>query len=158
MKTILRTLILLALLSACAAQTVSFEAVRLADTMLETGWPTMQNSLPVIISGMQSQLRTAGVTEQASKAYGEELVRSMTRDNLAKWYAQALTDSMSETELREIGTFLRSSVGQKYTKFNNDLAKGGEHFKPILKQACLAANERLSSTDRSSLSRTCGTY
>lgn len=142
--------------SSVGAQPVAFESVRLADTILESGWSTVEQSLPLIISGIEAQLKANGVTERAARVFGEELRLSMSRDNLSKVYALAVTAKFTPEEIREVSTFLQSKSGLKYLSLSKDFAANPAFSQPIAKQACNAAAQRLDSgTDRSSLSSVC---
>lgn len=158
MKTLFTTVALLSLHSFCTAQPISIEAARLADTFIEHTWPSQQKAIPLVIAGLQSQLKATGVNESATKVFGEELIRSMTKDNMSKMLAQGLTEVMSEAEQKEINAFLLTKTGQKYLKFSNDLTVNNQYTMTMLKQACVASNARLGSSDRSSIVGICGSY
>nr|WP_315192456.1 hypothetical protein [uncultured Albidiferax sp.] len=142
--------------SSVGAQSVSFESVRLADTIMESGWSAVEQSLPLMISGFEAQLKAGGVTERAARVFGEELRLSMSRDSMSKIYAIAVSAKLSPQEIREVSTFLQSKSGLKYLSLNNDFAANPAFIQPIAKQACNSAAQRLDSgTDKSSLSSIC---
>lgn len=152
MNFLLPLVVLSASVSLCAAQTVSFESVRLAEVFVESQWASFEPALPTLIAGVQSQLRTAGASETASKTFADELRRSMSKENMTKAVAQALTQNFSEEELRELAVFIRSNLGQKFLQYNKDAMTNPKYFSSILKQACVATTQQLNSTDRSTIS------
>ena len=146
----------LALLSSIsAAQVVTYESVRLADMLIEGTWQTMEQSFPAMITGLESDLRSGGATERASKVLAEETRRTLTRDNFTRFIAQALSEKLNEGELREIGAFLNSGAGQKWLRMSNDISASLKFLLPMVRQACDAANRQLSASDRGSLSKAC---
>ena len=102
MKWILGAIATTAFLIACAAQSVSFESVRLADALTESSWPTLERSMPLLISGMRSQFVANGADETASRVLSEEIRRNLTRENLSKALASRLTERFSEPEMKEL--------------------------------------------------------
>lgn len=147
---------LLGVASSVAAQPVAFDSVRLADTIMETGWSTLEQALPLLISGFESQLKAGGVTESGARIFGEEFRRSLTKDNLSKAYAVAVTAKLSPEEIREVNGFLQSKTGQKYLSLSKELASNPAFVKPIVKQACGGAMQRLDAgADRSNIAGMC---
>ena len=82
--------------SISAAQVVTYESVRLADMLIEGTWQTMEQSFPAMITGLESDLRSGGATERASKVLAEETRRTLTRDNFTRFIAQALSEKLNE--------------------------------------------------------------
>ena len=147
---------LLGLASTAGAQPVAFESVRLAETIMVSGWSTAEQSLPLVIAGFESQLKASGVTERAAKIFSEELRLSMSRENLSKAYAVAITAKLTPEEILEVNGFLQSKAGQKYLGLSKDFATSPALVQPIAKQACNGAIQRLEAgTDRSSISNVC---
>ena len=95
MKRIAAALILFSVSSVAVTQTVSYESVRLSDLFLDSSWKTLEQSLPPLMLGLESQLKTGGATEKASKVLTEEIRRAVTRENLSKSIAQALTEKFT---------------------------------------------------------------
>ena len=147
---------LLFALSAASAQPVSFDSVRLADTLMESSWSSLEPILPVVIAGIENTLKTNGFTEHASKVYGEELRRIMSKDNFSRAVAVTVTAKFSPEEIRDISVFLQSKVGLKYLSLNKELASNTEVLLPLVKQACRSTVERLkSAADQTSMRDTC---
>jgi hypothetical protein len=152
----LSTVGLLFTLLACAAQTVSFDSVRLADMLLEATWPSTEKALPLLMSGLKSQLVAGGAADGPSRVFSEELQRSMTRENMSRSLAPFLSETFSDAEMKELVVFMRSPLGQKYLRMTNDISSGTRIIQPIAKQACEASQKRLSATDYASLVGICG--
>ena len=142
-------------LSAVGAQPVSFDSVRLADAIMASNWSSVEQALPTLIAGLESQMRASGVSERASKVFGEELRQSMSQDNLSRVIATVVTAKFTPDETRELSAFLQSKVGQKYLSINKDFSANPAYFGPIIKQACNGAVQRLQTTDKSSMSSIC---
>ena len=155
MKSMLRLLLVFGLLSACAAQTVSYESVRLAETFIATTWQGTEAALPLLASGIQAQFKGAGASEAASRIFAEEVRRGLTKDNLTKAMAQAITNNFTEVEQRELAAFAQSTLGQKFLQFNRDATSNPKYIAPILKAACTTTLERLSAPDRSTIANLC---
>lgn len=146
---------LLFTLFACAAQTLSFDSVRLADILLEATWPSTEKSIPLLVTGLKSQLVAGGTPDGPSRVFSEELQRGMTRENMSRYLAPVLSETFSDAEMKELLAFMRSPLGQKYLRMNNDIS-GNRFIEPIAKQACGAAQKRLSTSEYSSLASICG--
>jgi hypothetical protein len=158
MKQSILGLVLCLLCGSGLAQNVPFEAVRIADALGESGWQSVEQALPVLISGLQNQLKTEGATEKASTVLSTEIRRSLTRDNVVRAIAQGLTDKFSEAELKELSAFLQSKLGRRYLQFIKDSASDQKYLAPILKQACDAATSQLDLFERGSINGTCGRF
>lgn len=158
MKNMLRLLLLFGLLSACAAQTVSYESVRLAEMFISTTWKSTEAALPVLASGIQAQFKGAGASDAASKVFAEEVRRSLNKDNLTKAMAQAITNNFTDVEQRELAVFVHSTLGQKFLEFNKDATSNPKYYAPILKTACTTALQRLSAPDRSTIASLCNQF
>lgn len=129
-------------MSVAGAQPVSFESVRLADTMLEANWKTIEQSLPLITAGVESHLRTNGMSERASKILSEEIRRSLNKENLSKAIAAAATVKLTTEEIVETTKFLLSVAGRKYLSLNSELTSQ-DYARPMFRQACVAALRRV---------------
>ena len=141
-----------------SAQSVSAEAVRLANTLSGNSWQAFEQVMSTVIAGLQSQLKTAGATEKASAALSLELTRTFNRENFIRITAQSYVDSFSEAELKEINAFFQSQLGQKYLHSDEDGASAKKYFEPLLKQACVAATTQLDPSDRNSIEGACGRF
>jgi len=155
MKTVLGVLALVATFESASAQTVSFESVRLADAMLNTTWPGMEASLPLIISGFKGQLKSGGASERASEVLSEEFQRNNTKENFAKSLALLLSESFSEAELKELAAFLLSPVGQRYLRLNSDAMKSPRFVLSMFNDACLTSARRLTASEWASIASIC---
>lgn len=158
MKHILASITLVAA-SAASAQSVAYDSVRLADALIESNWSSVEQALPLILAGLESQLKANGVTERASKVFGEELRQSMNRENFSRVFAVAVSAKFTPEEIRELTVFLQSKIGQKYASLTRDLAANPAYIAPIAKQACDGAVRRLDpGADRMSMSNICSRF
>lgn len=140
------------------AQNVSFESVRIAESITQTTWDSVEKSLPTLALGLESQFRASGATEKASKVFAEEMKRSMNRENLTKALAQMLTESFNSDELAELAAFVQSKVGKKYLELSKEMGTNPKHIFHILRLACAAANAQLGTIDRGSISSACSRF
>lgn len=139
------------------AQPVAFESVRLAETLVESGWSVVEQTLPPLVTGFESQLKANGVSERGSRIFGEELHRSMSKDNFSKAYAVAISAKFTPEEISEANAFLRGKSGQKFLSLSKEFASNPALVQPIVKQACSGAIQRLETgTDASNLRSLCG--
>jgi len=127
-----------------SAQTVSYEAVRVADLIItDSAWKPVGEMFSLVID-QASRDPKLKAKNNADIVLVEELRRSLNRENFAKAMAQALTDNFSVDELKEIERFLRSPVGQKWASLSEKLTSDPKFFQPMIDQACDAAAKRLS--------------
>lgn len=158
MKQLVTAFALSTFLSSASAQYVSFESVRLAEFMASNTWQSLEQSLPIITSGFEAQLKSNGVTEEASKVLAEEFRRSMTQENMTRALAQMLTESFSNEEIKDLNLFMQSKLGQKYLQINKEMSNNVKMMTPIFRQTCISANSQLSSLERSSIAKFCSHF
>lgn len=140
------------------SQTVSFDAVKLADVFISNSWEGIAPLLEAAVAKLEVDLRNQGATEKAAKVLSDSLAQSMNKDNMNRAMAEMISERLNPAEQRELMTFLQSSLGQKYLS----LSKGGEantrFLGSIFKQACESANAQLGFFDRGSINRACASY
>ena len=158
MKSIL-TAFFFSLVSGLApAQNVSYEAVRVADMLTDSGWQNLEQTLPALISAMEARLRVDGATEKAARVFGAEVKKSMNRDAVAKAMAVAITKRMSSEEVKELAAFLQSGAGSKYLQMQKDILADASLVAPMLRQACEASARQLNDVERGTISATCSKF
>jgi hypothetical protein len=67
--------------------------------------------IPTLMSGFQNQLRQGGMTDNASRALAEEFGRSLTKENVSRVIAQALSERFTEDELKELAALRQTPLG-----------------------------------------------
>ena len=141
-----------------SGQNISYEAYKLGEQFSAANWKSMEQSLPILITGLESQLRTGGATDRASKALAEQLRINMTQESFARLYAHVLSEKMSVEELKALHEFMQSAIGKKYLNLNNEMAGDLSYLRPLLRRSCEAANQQLSTFDRGSINSVCSQF
>jgi hypothetical protein len=136
------------------AQQVAFESVRIAETLADSALPELEKAIPVLISGLESQLKAGGLQERTARLFGEELRRALNRDNLARVLSQSLSEKLTADEMRQLNTFLLTSTGQKYLQLNRE-STSAKHWRPLVRQACEVVIPRSEAADRSKIADLC---
>lgn len=149
-------LTLLFLAGSMSAQSITFDAFKIADILITATWKnTEENMLPALIQQLEKTSRDQGATDQAAKVLAIETRKALSKDSMAQAVAQYVASTMSIDEQKQTVAFLQSTAGAKYL----DLSSGSENslrfVLPMLKHACVAANAQLGFLDRGSLSKSC---
>jgi hypothetical protein len=140
--------------SASNAQTVSYDAVRLAEQITESAWPSFEHTLGILGPGLEVEIRKSGATESAARAVVEEIRKLITRDNVARITATIISDKFTAPEMTELRGFLQSPAGRKYLDIFSDVSNSSLML-PLLRQACEASERRLGFFDRGSINTFC---
>ena len=148
------------LVTGCAyAQNVSYDAVKFAETWVNSSWEEgMGKAWPSISLQMETQFKENGVSDQATKIWMEEFRRSFTKENFSRALAPALTEKFSPDELKELSTFIGSNLGKKYLQLNSTLSTDPRFIALFLKQTCDATKSRLALNSRGNIDRVCGNF
>jgi hypothetical protein len=134
-------------------QPITYEAVRLGEILVESGWSSLKAALPFLASGLSAQLRVAGVSEQAASALSREFSRAMTRESVGKAYALLISQQLTPDEARDLAAFLQTALGKKY--LHMDLASNRSVVKPILRSICDSAIASLAAPEARELRGAC---
>lgn len=154
MKKTLAALALCCATSLCAAQAKVPEAKQLADMLIESNWPTVQATFPMLFAGMEANLKRS-MTENSAKTFREKLAERLTRENISRVYAESLSQQFDAEEISEIATFFRSPTGKKYLRSNSDVSKNAKMMLPVVREACESAAQDLSGNDKVAMSSVC---
>ena len=156
MKKFFLTLMFL-LVFACRAnaQNVSFESVQLATHMVEQNWSQVENMFRLIEPGLRAELEKGSATKDAAKTFSEEFFKNITKENIAKSFAEILRQEFTDQEIAQINSFATSPIGKKYTQLFNDPKQSERLVKPALRAACDASSKKLGFFDRGSLNSMC---
>jgi hypothetical protein len=100
------------------SQNVTFESVKIAEIVSGAYWDQLAPSLPLFMSKLETDLRSANATAPASQLFVQELSRAMTKDNFARAYAQFLSAKLNAEEQRELLVFFSSKVGEEVSDFD----------------------------------------
>ena len=159
MKSFLKILASLLFTSCAFAQSVSYDAVKTAESWVNSSWEEeMGKAWSAMSLEMERQFKENGVSDQASKIWVEELRRSFTKENFSRALAPALTEKFNPDELKELNTFIQSNLGKKYLRLNKDLSSDPRFIAPFLKQSCDATKSRLGLFNRGNIDRVCGNF
>lgn len=138
-----------ALLSASLtySQNIKYEAFKLVEMGMSSSWDSAKPAIDAMFDGFALKLKDDRANEKANQIVFEELRRAFTRDNFSKIAAEALSENMTEAELREVLAFWQSPVGVKYLKATENMMSTKATAK-LLAEACNAAKNRLSFFER----------
>lgn len=139
----------------CLAQSVSFESVRLAEILVEGTQQSMDQALPIVVAGMEAELRKRGATERATLVLSQELRGVFTRENVTKDMATFLSQRLSPAEAKDLAAFLQSSLGRKYVQLSKAASDGTSLSRRLIEQACEAAIGKLDREDSKGLAGMC---
>ena len=139
---------------AARSQAVTFDSVKIAETLIAANWVQLEGILPVIFTSLETDLKSGGATEKASKIFTDEIRKLMSREGVTRAYSQLIAAKLNADEQRETLTFMNSTAGQKYLALSKQSASE-EFLLPMVKQACAGANPQLGFFDRGSLNRMC---
>ena len=142
--------------ASASAQQVSYEAFKAAELLTASGWQAIEQSLPTLISGLESQLRQSGASENAAKVLSEEARKALSKDNLARVTAAAIAEKLTQDELKRLVAFFETDLGVKYLRLSAELATDAKTLAALMKPACDAAKARLGMFDRGSINGVCG--
>jgi hypothetical protein len=115
------------------AQTARDDSRELSAFLVEDTWKTMEQILAAAITGLEVQLRNTGATDKAAKVFSEELRRSFNKENMTKALALLYSENFTTEETKELLAFLRSELGQRYTRINGDSNNSLKHITFMLK-------------------------
>jgi hypothetical protein len=136
------------------AQSVTFESVKIAETLVAANWAQLEPIFQVVFSTLETNIKSAGATENASKVFVSEMQKAINKEGVAKEYAKLIAAKFSAEEQRELFVFLNSGTGQKFLALSRQ-SSTDEFMAPMVKQACAGANSQLGFFDRGSLNRLC---
>lgn len=136
-------------------QKTTYEAFKLSELMLNATWTTTQASLPILISGIQTQLLNEGVSKQTADIYAEELQKRLNREVFSKALAIYFSSALSVEEIDEVASFLKSRVGKKYLALSQDMMNNSSFVAAIMKPACDETFRRISKPEQHSLKALC---
>ena len=158
MKRLVALLCLIAGSTTAFSQTVTYEAVRLTDQLIEGSWKNVERTVPTMLAGLGVQLEGAGASKEASKALTEELQRNFTKDNFAKGYSKQLSDRFSTEAVVKLTEFYASPLGQKFLKFSSSEEAGIQSVQLIIKSSCDTVKQKLGFFDRGTINSVCGKF
>lgn len=139
---------------AARSQAVTFDSVKIAETLIAANWAQFEVVLPVMFTSLETDLKSGGATEKASKIFADEMRKLMSREGVTRAYSQLIAAKLNADEQRDTLTFLNSAAGLKYLALTKQSA-AEEFILPMVKQACAGANPQLGFFDRGSLNRMC---
>ena len=150
--------LLLSLLTPLTAQSqsITYEAVRLSEIFLDSTWSSQEQSIPLLIAGIEAQLRQAGASERVATVFPRELKRSLNRDNLGKAFAAVLSQQLTSDESKDLIAFLQSSLGRKYLSLSKEITNSPAFSAQLFKPACDQVTSQLSSSEKVVLQSFCG--
>lgn len=137
------------------AQSVSYESVRLSELFVESAWQSQEQALEAMLPGLETQLRQAGATERGASVFALELKKALNRESIGKALALFIDQKLTTDEMKELATFMKSNLGQKYLQLSRDLSTNIAVIGPIIKQACTASLRNLEAQDRKSVEAQC---
>lgn len=111
--------------------------------------------MPVMMAGLQANLKQQGASDGAAQVLVEEIRQQVTKEAFTAVMAEEISRSFSESELRELHSFLVSPLGKKYLEFGAKWSVDGQRFLPLVKRACNASKARLKPFDWGTLNRFC---
>jgi len=132
------------------SQNVTYEAVKLAELLLNQSWEQQIKNMPVILTGFKSQIRQAGATEKASNIFADELAQAMNKDQFINIYAHVISLNLTQDETVQLDKFLRSDIGRKFLTLSNDVVLP-VHLEPIKDRAYKNTCAKLDEIDRTSI-------
>lgn len=132
------------------SQNVTYEAVKIAELILNQSWDQQVKTMPAILTSFKSQIRQAGATEKATNLFADELAKVMNKDQFINIYAQVISLNLTQDEMVQLDKFLRSDIGRKFINLNKDILLP-VHVDPLKDKAYRETCAKLNEVDRASI-------
>ena len=158
MKKLLTFLCWVVASTSAVSQTVTYEAVRLTDQLIEGSWKTVEVAVPTMLAGLKAQLESSGASKEASKTLTEELQRNFTKVNFARGLASQISEKFTVDEVVRLSEFYSSPLGQKLLKFNTSEDVALQSVQYIFKLSCDSAKQKIGFFDRGTINSACGKF
>ena len=155
---IIAPLLLAACVSTAHAQSVSYEAFTLAETVIDMNWDNSAPVLEMAIKQIETNLKESGATEHAAKTMTSSIRQGFTKDAFSRVTAESISDSMTQDEQKEALAFVKSAGGRKFlTSLNGQNESMNKFLVKLFKASCGYADKELGFFDRGSIKRVCDT-
>jgi hypothetical protein len=158
MKTLLGFFIAALLSMNVWAQTANYDAFRLSEKLIEQNWSTVQSILPLLMSGLKTQLESSGATKDAAKTLTEELQNNFTKESYGRGLSKELSERFTVEEMKQLSDYLASPVAKKFAEFSNSQEQQQKILNSIIKSTCESTKQKLGFFDRGSINSVCGKF
>lgn len=134
------------------AQTVTSDAVKVAEIISVQGWRAIEQGLPAIVMQLEANLKNSGATTLAAATFSQDFQKAMTQEAVARIYAQVVAQRMSTEEQQATLAFLQSAAGAKFLAIGGS---GGQDVQaiavPLARELCASIKSKISQADAHSL-------
>jgi len=138
------------------AQSITYEAFTISETLVEMSWANVAPALELAIKVIETSLKEGGATDRAAKVLGASLSQGFSRDAMSRLMAESISESMSQDEQKEALAFVKTSAGRKLmTSMNSQNETMNKYLAKLVKTSCDRANKELGFFDRGSLNKLC---
>jgi hypothetical protein len=141
-----------------SAQTANYDAFRLSEKIIEQNWSTVQSVLPLLMSGLKTQLESSGATKDAAKTLTEELLNNFTKESYGRGLSKELSERFTVEEMKQLSDYLSSPVVKKYTEFSTSQEQQQKILNSIFKSTCESTKKKLGFFDSGSINSVCGKF
>ncbi len=140
MKKQMTALVAAVTIHSAVAQSVSFEAYKIADISMASNGQTLIMAMGMIAQKLEGDFVQKGVSAEVAQRFGREL-RGMTPTDYARTYAALVSEHYSADEQRALLNFLESDLGKKYINSSKPDSPMTKAFgQTLTREVCKRAN------------------